>query len=63
MEVKNILLSIGELPKEMNKYMLAVVQDILRFETPARYDRVHLPLCLFKQAFLFYLLKLVCILV
>ncbi|XP_025279260.1 microsomal triglyceride transfer protein large subunit isoform X1 [Canis lupus baileyi] len=35
MEVKNILLSIGELPKEMNKYMLAVVQDILRFETPA----------------------------
>ncbi|KAI5226038.1 microsomal triglyceride transfer protein large subunit [Manis pentadactyla] len=35
MEVKNILLSIGELPKEMNKYMLAVVQDILRFEMPA----------------------------
>ncbi|XP_048189563.1 microsomal triglyceride transfer protein large subunit [Perognathus longimembris pacificus] len=35
MEVKNILLSIGELPKEMNKYMLSVVQDILRFEMPA----------------------------
>nr|XP_019817963.1 PREDICTED: microsomal triglyceride transfer protein large subunit [Bos indicus] len=35
MEVKNILLSIGELPKEMNKYMLSIVQDILRFETPA----------------------------
>ncbi|XP_037365540.1 microsomal triglyceride transfer protein large subunit [Talpa occidentalis] len=35
MEVKNILLSIGELPKEMNKYMLATVQDILRFDMPA----------------------------
>ncbi|XP_029778051.1 microsomal triglyceride transfer protein large subunit [Suricata suricatta] len=35
MEVKNILLSIGELPKEMNKYMLTVVQDILRFEMPS----------------------------
>ncbi|XP_055484158.1 microsomal triglyceride transfer protein large subunit [Psammomys obesus] len=35
MDVKNILLSIGELPKEMNKYMLTVVQDILRFEMPA----------------------------
>ncbi|XP_036708621.1 microsomal triglyceride transfer protein large subunit isoform X2 [Balaenoptera musculus] len=35
MEVKNILLSIGELPKEMNKYMLSMVQDILRFEMPA----------------------------
>ncbi|XP_036892145.1 microsomal triglyceride transfer protein large subunit [Sturnira hondurensis] len=35
MDVKNILLSIGELPKEMNKYMLSVVQDILRFEMPA----------------------------
>ncbi|XP_003798553.1 microsomal triglyceride transfer protein large subunit [Otolemur garnettii] len=34
MEVKNILLSIGELPKEMNKYMLAIVEDILRFEMP-----------------------------
>lgn len=44
MEVKNILLSIGELPKEMNKYMLSTVQDILRFEMPARYDTVHLSL-------------------
>ncbi|XP_058150929.1 microsomal triglyceride transfer protein large subunit [Dasypus novemcinctus] len=35
MEVKNLLLSIGELPKEMNKYMLTVVHDILRFEMPA----------------------------
>uniref|UniRef100_A0A8C5Z6P6 Microsomal triglyceride transfer protein large subunit n=1 Tax=Marmota marmota marmota TaxID=9994 RepID=A0A8C5Z6P6_MARMA len=35
MEVKNILLSIGELPKEMNKYMLSIIQDILRFEMPA----------------------------
>ncbi|EHH26075.1 hypothetical protein EGK_15959 [Macaca mulatta] len=35
MEVKNILLSIGELPQEMNKYMLAIVQDILHFEMPA----------------------------
>lgn len=35
MDVKNILLSIGELPKEMNKYMLTVVQDILHFEMPA----------------------------
>ncbi|XP_039704642.1 microsomal triglyceride transfer protein large subunit [Pteropus medius] len=35
MEVKNILLSIGELPKEMNKYMLAIIQDIIRFEMPA----------------------------
>ncbi|KAM5255217.1 microsomal triglyceride transfer protein large subunit [Ctenodactylus gundi] len=35
MEVKNILLSIGELSKEMNKYMLAILQDILRFEMPA----------------------------
>lgn len=50
-EVKNILLSIGELPKEMNKYMLTLVQDILRFEMPARYDRVHLSLRLFKQAY------------
>ena len=40
MEVKNILLSIGELPKEMNKYMLSMVQDILRFEMPARYEAV-----------------------
>lgn len=35
MDVKNILLSIGELPKEMDKYMLAMVQDILRFDMPA----------------------------
>uniref|UniRef100_A0A8B9P966 Microsomal triglyceride transfer protein n=1 Tax=Apteryx owenii TaxID=8824 RepID=A0A8B9P966_APTOW len=37
MEVKNILLSIGELPLEMNKYMLSIIQDILCFEMPARY--------------------------
>lgn len=36
MEVKNLLLSIGHLPHEMNKYMLSKVQDILRFEMPAR---------------------------
>ncbi|XP_048053251.1 microsomal triglyceride transfer protein large subunit [Megalobrama amblycephala] len=35
MEVKNVLLSIGHLPHEMNKYMLSKVQDILRFEMPA----------------------------
>ncbi|XP_006893145.1 PREDICTED: microsomal triglyceride transfer protein large subunit [Elephantulus edwardii] len=35
MEVKNLLLSIGELPKEMNKYMLSTIHDILRFEMPA----------------------------
>ncbi|KFU99804.1 Microsomal triglyceride transfer protein large subunit, partial [Pterocles gutturalis] len=35
MEVKNILLSIGELPLEMNKYMLSMIQDILRFEMPS----------------------------
>ncbi|XP_048365698.1 microsomal triglyceride transfer protein large subunit [Sphaerodactylus townsendi] len=35
MEVKNLLLSIGDLPPEMNKYMLSLVQDILRFEMPA----------------------------
>uniref|UniRef100_A0A8D0L4F4 Microsomal triglyceride transfer protein n=1 Tax=Sphenodon punctatus TaxID=8508 RepID=A0A8D0L4F4_SPHPU len=34
MEVKNLLLSIGELPLEMNKYMLSLVQDILNFEMP-----------------------------
>ncbi|KAJ6668882.1 hypothetical protein lerEdw1_012368 [Lerista edwardsae] len=34
-EVRNILLSIGELPLEMNKYMLSLVQDILHFEMPA----------------------------
>lgn len=54
MEVKNILLSIGELPKEMNKYMLAIVQDILRFEMPARYDTLYWLLCL---------VKLICVLV
>ncbi|NXB51773.1 MTP protein, partial [Leucopsar rothschildi] len=35
MEVKNILLSIGELPMEMNKYMLSMIQDILHFEMPS----------------------------
>ncbi|NXA54428.1 MTP protein, partial [Nothocercus julius] len=35
MEVKNILLSIGELPLEMNKYMLSIIQDIIHFEMPA----------------------------
>ncbi|XP_069834454.1 microsomal triglyceride transfer protein large subunit [Dendropsophus ebraccatus] len=35
MEVKNLLLSIGELPLEMSKYMLSVFQDILQFEMPA----------------------------
>ncbi|NWI51062.1 MTP protein, partial [Calyptomena viridis] len=35
MEVKNILLSIGELPMEMNKYMLSMIQDILQFEMPS----------------------------
>ncbi|XP_053109855.1 microsomal triglyceride transfer protein large subunit isoform X2 [Hemicordylus capensis] len=35
MEVKNLLLSIGELPLEMNKYMLSLVQDILHFQMPA----------------------------
>uniref|UniRef100_UPI0037E74E75 microsomal triglyceride transfer protein large subunit n=1 Tax=Semicossyphus pulcher TaxID=241346 RepID=UPI0037E74E75 len=34
-EVKNLLLSIGNLPHEMNKYMLSKIQDILRFELPA----------------------------
>lgn len=43
MEVRNILLSIGELPLEMNKYMLSLVQDILHFEMPARYIK-----CLFS---------------
>lgn len=57
MEVKNILLSIGELPKEMNKYMLAVVQDILRFEMPARYDGVHPSLCLFKRTYFILLVQ------
>ncbi|MGH0152677.1 UNVERIFIED_CONTAM: hypothetical protein FKN15_024630 [Acipenser sinensis] len=35
MEVKNLMLSIGSLPHEMNKYMLSKVQDILHFEMPA----------------------------
>ncbi|XP_067106347.1 microsomal triglyceride transfer protein large subunit [Osmerus mordax] len=35
MEVKNMLLSIGNLPHEMNKYMLSKVQDILHFDMPA----------------------------
>ncbi|MBN3291609.1 MTP protein, partial [Polypterus senegalus] len=35
MEVKNLLLSIGFLPHEMNKYMLSKVHDILQFELPA----------------------------
>ncbi|XP_062991993.1 microsomal triglyceride transfer protein large subunit [Elgaria multicarinata webbii] len=35
MEVKNLLLSIGELPLEMNKYMLSLIQDILHFKMPA----------------------------
>ncbi|XP_070712311.1 microsomal triglyceride transfer protein large subunit [Pempheris klunzingeri] len=34
-EVKNVLLSIGNLPHEMNKYMLSKIQDILRFQLPA----------------------------
>lgn len=36
MEVKNLLLSIGNLPHEMNKYMLSKIQDIIRFQMPAR---------------------------
>lgn len=36
MEVKNLLLSIGHLPHEMNKYMLSKIQDIVRFQLPAR---------------------------
>ncbi|KAK1792471.1 hypothetical protein P4O66_012405 [Electrophorus voltai] len=34
-EVKNLLLSIGHLPHEMNKHMLSKVEDILRFDMPA----------------------------
>ncbi|KAI5630478.1 microsomal triglyceride transfer protein large subunit precursor, partial [Silurus asotus] len=34
-EVKNLLLSIGHLPHEMNKYMLSKVEDILRFDMPS----------------------------
>jgi microsomal triglyceride transfer protein large subunit len=37
MEVKNVLLSIGNLPKELNKYMLSKVKDILHFGMPARW--------------------------
>lgn len=33
--VKNLLLSIGSLPHEMNKYMVSKIQDTLRFELPA----------------------------
>lgn len=36
MEVKNLLLSIGHLPHEMNKYMLSKIQDIVRFQLSAR---------------------------
>ncbi|CAN2388952.1 microsomal triglyceride transfer protein [Pristimantis euphronides] len=35
MEIKNLILSIGELPQELNKYMLSIIQDILHFEMPA----------------------------
>ncbi|XP_075057364.1 microsomal triglyceride transfer protein large subunit isoform X2 [Mixophyes fleayi] len=35
MEVKNLLLSIGELSLEMSKYMLSMFQDILHFQMPA----------------------------
>lgn len=35
-EVKNLLLSIGHLPHEMNKYMLSKIQDIVHFQLPAR---------------------------
>uniref|UniRef100_A0A7N8Y8N6 Microsomal triglyceride transfer protein n=1 Tax=Mastacembelus armatus TaxID=205130 RepID=A0A7N8Y8N6_9TELE len=34
-EVKNLLLSIGNLPHEMNKYMVSKIQDLLRFQMPA----------------------------
>ncbi|XP_060771873.1 microsomal triglyceride transfer protein large subunit [Neoarius graeffei] len=34
-EVKNLLLSIGYLPHEMNKYMLSKVEDVLRFNMPS----------------------------
>ncbi|CAL8328895.1 unnamed protein product [Merluccius merluccius] len=33
--VRNVLLSIGNLPHEMNKYMVSKIQDILRFHLPA----------------------------
>ncbi|KAL2098111.1 hypothetical protein ACEWY4_007318 [Coilia grayii] len=35
MDVKNLLLSIGHLPQEMNKYMVSKIEDILRFEMSA----------------------------
>uniref|UniRef100_A0A7N6AGY2 Vitellogenin domain-containing protein n=1 Tax=Anabas testudineus TaxID=64144 RepID=A0A7N6AGY2_ANATE len=35
MEVKNLLLSIGNLPHEMNKYMVSKIQDVIRFQMPA----------------------------
>ncbi|XP_016890763.1 microsomal triglyceride transfer protein large subunit [Cynoglossus semilaevis] len=35
MEVKNLLLSIGNLPHELNKYMVSKIQDILRFHMSA----------------------------
>ncbi|KAM3622554.1 uncharacterized protein V6R79_000211 [Siganus canaliculatus] len=35
MEVKNLLLSIGNLPHEMNKYMLSKIEDVIRFQLPA----------------------------
>ncbi|KAJ8271292.1 hypothetical protein COCON_G00101510 [Conger conger] len=35
MAVQNLLLSIGHLPHEMNKYMLSKVHDILHFQMPA----------------------------
>lgn len=37
MEVKNLLLSIGNLPHELNKYMVSKIQDILRFHMSARW--------------------------
>ncbi|MGH0148145.1 UNVERIFIED_CONTAM: hypothetical protein FKN15_070013 [Acipenser sinensis] len=43
MEVKNLMLSIGSLPHEMNKYMLSKVQDILHFEMPASSRQFILP--------------------
>ncbi|KAG5285686.1 hypothetical protein AALO_G00006240 [Alosa alosa] len=35
MEVNNLLLSIGHLPHEMNKYMVSKIEDVLRFEMSA----------------------------
>lgn len=59
MEVKNLLLSIGHLPHEMNKYMLSKIQDILRFQLPARF--VNFPWqfsVFFKQPSAFYCFSL-----